>query len=810
MPAMRKSYAYNRFVVLDAFHFLSLYLWPPMQGPLKKLFTARRSIWHFAALAAMAAPAWGQAADSLRLRSTPALTEALPDNPEAPTLIMGKQITGRSELETTIEGNAELRRPGLSIFSDRLTYDQATDRATAQGNVRVNSAGDRYTATEGELQVDAFQGFMLRPTYQFLANGAHGEAERIDFLDEDRAVIQDAGYTTCRRDGPGWMPDWLLQANRLSIDQEAEVGHISGGVLEFKGIPVPLPSMSFPLTDRRKSGWLAPTVGLDSTSGLSLEVPYYWNIAPNRDMTLTPTAMLRRGVDLNTEFRYLENDYDGRINANIMPNDKLRGRTRWGFFGRHNGSIDTGIDAIGRLGLGLNLNRVSDDNYWRDFTRSGLSLTTRLLANDAALSWSRGDFSLVARALKWQTLQDVTAPIVPPYDRLPQIIGRWGKINDRGFDYHLEADYTRFRADSSLTLQPNADRSVVMAQVARPWILPWGFFTPRMQLHASSYQFSRPLASGDSSYSRVLPTLSLDSGLVFERNASYFGRGFVQTLEPRVKYVYTPYRNQNMLPNYDSGNYDFNFATIWSENAFAGHDRIVDNNLVTVGLTSRLLDPATGGEVVRLGIAQRYRFVPQQVTLPGGTPEGKGWSDIMLGASVNWSPDWSVDSVAQYNIRNHNSTRTTVGLRYSPSNYRTVSLAYRRERDLGSQQVDIGWQWPLNDLWGDRGLDLGRGQGQGPGRWYAVGRLNYSIPDRSVVDGVLGIEYDACCWIGRVVVERLQSGISTSTKRIMFQLEFVGFSRVGNNPLRTLRNSIPRYQYLREDIKSPSRFTQYD
>lgn len=787
-----------------------------MQRPLKSSFPAfRQRPLYAAVLALLAASAWAQPeepqASPLQLRSTPVLEEQLPEQPQGAVIVTGDRVTGRSELETDIEGEAELRRPGLTVRSDRITYDQATDRAKAQGSVRINSEGNRYTGTEGELQVDAFEGFMLQPTYEFLANGGHGEAERIDFLDPERAVIRNASYTTCRRNGPDWMPAWLLRASSMSIDQEEDEGQAEGATLEFKGVPVPLPSMSFPLSDRRKSGWLPPAMGLDSTSGLILSAPYYWNIAPNRDITWMPTVMARRGVDMGGEFRYLENNYDGRINANVMPNDKLRDRSRWGFFSRHNGTIDTGLDAIGSLGLGLNVNRVSDDNYWRDFARGGLSLTTRLLATDAALSWGRGDFSLVARALKWQTLQDVTAPIVPPYDRLPQVTGRWGRTNvGAGFDYSVEADYTRFRADASLTNQPNGDRSVLFAQGAYPMLRPWGFFTPRVQLHASNYQFDRALANGQNAASRLVPTLSLDGGLVFERQATYLGRGFLQTLEPRVKYVYTPYRDQSMLPNYDSGIYDFNFATIWSENSFAGHDRVVDNNLVTFGLTSRLLDAGTGAEVLRLGIAQRYRFVPQQVTLPGGAPAARGLSDIMLGTSINWDPRWSFDSVAQYNIRTHQSTRSTVGVRYSPSDYRTISVAYRRERDLNSQQVDVGWQWPLNDLWGDRGQSLGHGHGQGSGRWYSVGRLNYSVSDRAIVDGILGIEYDAGCWIGRVVVERMQSGLTSSNKRIMFQLEFVGFSRVGSNPLRTLRNSIPRYQYLREEITSPSRFTQYE
>ena len=769
-----------------------------------------------AALAQSPAPVTAPPANDapLTLHASPVLAETVPERSGQASIVYGEHITGRPNLETVIEGDAELRQPGLVLRSNRLTYDQTTDVVTANGDVRINSRGDRFSGVEGQIQVDAFEGFVLQPTYELLATGGHGQGERADFHDRDRATVYAGDYTTCRRGGPDWMPDWILRAQRLDLDQEDQEGHAEGAVLEFKGVPIlPLPSMSFPLSDQRKSGWLPPTVGLDNKSGLNLAVPYYWNIAPNRDASLTPEVMLRRGIDLGGQFRYLESNYSGQLNANYMPNDKLRDRDRWGYFARHNGLYDTGVSAIGGVGLGLNLNRVSDNDYWRDFTRKGLSLTTRLLANDGILSWAKGDFSASARALKWQTLQDVTAPIVPPYDRLPQLTGRWGKINDRGFDYSIEADYTRFRADRLLTRQPNADRSYVWAQASHPFVRPWGFFTPKVQVHSAHYQFSDGLVGGETSASRTVPTLSLDGGLVFERDASYFGRAFRQTLEPRLMYVYTPYRNQNLIPNYDTGPYDFNFATIWSENAFAGHDRVVDNNLVTAGLTTRLLDPETGAEAVRLGVAQRYRFSPQKVVLPGGTPNARGLSDLMLGASINWNPQWSFDTVVQYNPDTHRSTRTTVHARYSPGKYRTLSVAYRNQRDLLSESLDVGWQWPLGDLVGRRG-ELGTtsrgGGGSCTGRWYGVGRLNYSLRDKKLVDAVVGVEYDAGCWIGRVVFEKLTSSVTSSTKRIMFQLEFIGLSKLGTNPLRSLRNNIPGYQYLRQETTTPSRFTAYD
>lgn len=287
-----------------------------------------------------------------------------------------------------------------------------------------------------------------------------------------------------------------------------------------------------------------------------------------------------------------------------------------------------------------------------------------------------------------------------------------------------------------------------------------------------------------------MPTVSLDSGLVFERDASYVGRNFRQTLEPRAFYVYTPYRDQSLLPNYDSGAYDFNFTSIYTENAYVGNDRIADNNLLTLGVTTRLLDPVTGGEAARFGIAQRLRFADQRVTLPGETAANERVSDLLLGASINGERTWSADTTLQYNPKTNSSIRTTLGGRYMPGNYRLISATYRLQRG-SSEQLDLGWQWPINDLWGDKGQNLGPGQGQGPGRWYAVGRLNYSLKDRKPVDVLAGIEYDAGCWISRVVLDRLQSSTSSANTRIMLQLEFVGFSHIGTNPLKTLRSNIP-------------------
>jgi LPS-assembly protein len=766
---------------------------------------------HGAWVQAQQAPA--PAADGISLKASPLLQEQIPEatRKQLPTFVEGDRTSGRPELETTVEGNAVLRKGDTVIRADRLEYYQPDDLAKARGNVRLNRAGNIYEGSELELKVDSFEGFFNETRYQFLKNEAHGTADRVDFLDDKRAVVRNATYTTCRREpGPSWMPDWILRASSIRLDTEEDVGRAEDALLTFFGVPVlPVPGISFPLSDQRKTGLLPPTIGLDSTSGFELTLPYYLNIAPNRDATLFPTLMSKRGIDFGGEFRYLEQDYRGQLRASLMPSDTLRDRKRWSYAALHEGLIRTGVPRLGNLGVNLNLNRVSDDNYWRDFSRASSSLTQRLLANDGVLSWSEGNLSAFARTLKWQTLQDVSSPIVPPYDRLPQVVGRYVRSNVNGFDFSAEADYTQFQSVAALTGQPNAKRTFLLTQLSRPFVTPGSFITPKIQLHQTNYQFDAPLVNGSTSASRVVPTLSLDSGLVLERQASYFGRSFLQTLEPRAFYTYTPFRDQRLLPNYDSGANDFNFATIYTENAFAGHDRISDNNLLTVGVTSRLLDPDDGSEIARVGIAQRLRFKDQFVTLPGGVPVSERLSDVLVGGSFNWDKRWSFDSTVQFNPKTNQSIRTSIGGRYSPSDYRVVSAAYRLQRGL-SEQVDIGWQWPLNDLWGDRGQDLGAGRGQGEGRWYSVGRVNYSLRERKLVDTLVGLEYDAGCWLGRIVVERLQSSTSTSNKRILFQLEFVGFTRLGSNPLQTLKDNIPRYQYLRDKVTAPSRFTNYD
>ena len=784
------------------------------------------------AWAALAAPASASAqtapssrdAAGVGLKPSPALQENLPPDvrPQLPTFVSGDKIDGQTDGVVTVEGNAELRRHDTVIRADRLEFDQRSNEAKAQGGVLVNRNGNRFEGPELQLNVDTNKGTFQKPTFSLLQSEGQGDASRVDFLDADRLSAFDARYSTCpRTPGVPWMPDWLIRASRVDLDNTKQEGTAVGGVLEFKGLPIlGAPYFSFPLTDARKSGFLPPSINLDNVSGLEISLPYYLNLAPNIDATLFPTLMSKRGVDLAGELRYLQPRWSGQVRAAYMPSDQLRNTNRWGYSVQHSQAL-SGVPGLRVLGLDgalsarLNLNRVSDDNYWRDFPRSSTSLTTRLLASDGVLSWGRGPWSFSAGAYRWQTLQDIEAPIIPPYDRLPSLAARYVQ-NDftlaglRGWDTTLLTEYTRFRSDRQLTGQANGERTLAVAEISRRWETPGWYVKPRLQLHTTQYRFDTPLSDGSLSASRALPSASVDSGLVFERSASYFGRAFTQTLEPRAFFTYTPFRDQSRLPNYDSGANDFNFASIYSENVFVGNDRISDTHALTLGASSRLLDPDTGAEVVRLGVAQRYLLRDQEVTLPGGAPQRERLSDVLLGARVQWDPRWQTDATVQFNPKTRDSTRTTLGARYAPSNFRVLNAAYRLQRGV-SEQFDVGWQWPLADFTSTPAPSQGMpGRGLGAGRWYSVGRVNYSVPDRKIVDLVAGFEYDAGCWIGRLVLERLQVGTSSANQRILFQLEFSGFSRLGSNPLQSLKANSPRYQYLREEINPPSRFQQYD
>ncbi len=733
---------------------------------------------------------------------------------DAPIELQAREIRGRPDLDATAEGQVELRRGPLELQADWLSYEQAQDLAVARGNVRLRNASGRYSGSELQLHLQRFEGFVLQPTYEFDRLQAGGRAQRMDFIDNKRSVAYQAWYTSCPRED-GDNPAWVLQTTRVQLDFENNEGVAEGAVLRFLDIPIlALPTLSFPLGDGRKSGWLPPTVDFDTRSGLSLAVPYYWNIAPNRDATFTPQLIVRRGAALDSELRWLEPGHSGRIQADLLPNDRAAGRSRWALSGEHDGALALNtrwhVDGL----------RVSDDSWWKDFPKDSRSLNARLLPlrleaeHDLNGAWGKG--LVYARMLRWQVLQGSDVVVLSPYERMPQLgLQLAGAVaGGLGLQYALQTEANRFvlpdRAGSPA--EPTGWRAHVLGSLSWPLRQPGSWVVPRLSVNAASYALDQTLVDGRRHAARVIPSMSIDAGLEFDRATTLFGRSFRQTLEPRALYVNTPYRNQTGLPNFDSAAKDFNVNSIFSDNAFSGIDRVSDAHQLTAGVTTRLVDAATGAETMRLGVVQRVLLRTQQVT-PEGLPFSQRWSDVFLFGSANAGAGLTLEGSLQYSPDIQRAVRSIGSVRWNPGEYRTLSTTYRLTRGL-TEQLELGWQWPI---W-KSALAAGTGRAATAtssgsscgGTWYAVGRVNYSLKDSRITDSILGLEYDAGCWIMRVVAERLSTGRSEATTHIQLQLELVGLSRLGSNPLKVLKDNIPGYRLLRdersESIPAPPRY----
>ncbi len=760
------------------------------------------------------------AAAALLCGSWPARAQAtkpLVAQPGEPVVLEADDIEMHLNQAAKARGNVSLRQGDLKLRSDTLDYVESRNEVHAAGNVRIDRAGDRYWGPELTLDVQAYRGEFIQPHYWLARTGAGGQASRAEFLDKSRSNLFDATYTSCPIDGSD-QPDWLLSADRVSIDMARNEGVAEGAVLRFLGVPIlGLPRMSFPVTGERKSGWLPPNINLDSRSGFEVSVPYYWNIAPNLDSTITPMISNKRGPGFAAELRYLADSDEGVVRTQVLPDDRQERSARYALDLQHRGRFGDRTTYV------ANVQRVSDDNYWKDFPRVVPSLTQRLLPQDVSIlrryDRADNDLDVYARVQNWQVLQSLDVDgIAPPYQRSPQVgIRVRGAFLD-AWRYRAETEVNRFTLPDAAPLPAGVTEGIagqrwhLLASLERRFGNSGWWVAPRASINVASYHTEEPMSDGRRTGTRTIPTFSVDSGLMFERDARLFGRAVRQTLEPRLLYVKTPYREQSTFPNFDSAAKDFNFVSIFSDNAFSGVDWVSDSNQITVGATTRFLDAGSGAELLRLGLAQRYVFVNQRILpeCPPGTLGTEGCtqpeerlSDLLLLGSSRMSPAWVLDGTVEYNPSTDRSVRSVLSARYNPEPYHTVGLTYRFARGL-SEQFELGWQWPIYRR--DRSsASASDGSGQPcQGTLYGVGRVNYSAQDSRITDSIFGVEYDAGCWIGRVVAERLSTGRSEATTRLLLQLELVGLSRLGSNPLSTLMENVPGYRLLRDDSSPPT------
>ncbi len=690
----------------------------------------------------------------------------------APTNVSAEQMTGRPDRELVLERDVEIVRGGTTMTSDKATYWIAEDEIEAVGNVKMTRFGDRYTGDKLRYKMDAGTGFADNPTFHIKANNGQGGAERIDFLGEDRARITEGTYSTC--EGPD--PDWYLRANTMTLDKGRDAGTAGTTLVYFKGVPiVGTPYMSFPLSDARKSGVLPPTMGTTSRGGFEVMVPYYFNIAPNRDFTFSPRFIAKRGLQLGGEARYLGQNYAGETRFEYLANDRETKTDRYSLSTLHTQRLSP------QATFGWNINSASDNDYPRDFSRNLATSTNRLLLRDIYFNYAGDYWNATARASSYQVLQDVLSPITRPYDRLPQLSFTSARYDVGGFDWTANAEATSFYHPTLVRGQ----RYVVNPSLSYPIVRPGYFITPKVSLHASSYSVEDPTTNAQSSYNRTLPTMSLDSGLIFERPASFLGQSMTQTFEPRLFYVKTPYRDQSNIPIFDSALADLSFAQIFAENRFIGNDRISDANQLTVAATTRFIED-NGVERLRLALGQRFYFTDSQVTLPNQVATTDKKSDILASGMLKLSDTLSTEGNLQYSATQKTLSRANYGLSWRPADKKVLNLTYRRDKANELSQIDVSGQWPLST------------------RWYGVGRINYSLSDGTqtvstnnrIAEGLLGLEYKADCWIFRIVAQRLPTGTSQANTSLFFQLELSGLTRLGSDPLTAIRRNVPGYQMI--------------
>ncbi len=717
------------------------------------------------------------------------LTRGSKDNELHPTFVAADRIHGQNDVETVAEGNVELRKIGTVLTTDRLTYREENDEVEAIGNVHLLQNEDIITGPRMRLRVEDNIGYFDEPNYiikrtvKDAAPGqrttGYGQAQRINFEGEDHYRLTDATYSTC---GPG-IPGWYAHTGEMKLDYEKSEGEANDATLVFQNVPILYsPWLSFSLDNHRKSGLLSPTFGTTSKSGIEITQPYYINIAPNMDATISPRFMMKRGVEWNGEFRYLEQNYNGVVQGELLPNDLLTHSRRSSYSLQHNQNFGLGFSG------NLSLNGVSDDSYFTDLSTRMSNIAQNNLLRQGVFSYASTWWNASAMAQSFQTLQDPALPTVAvPYRRLPQLTLNATRADlPLGGVFAFNSEYVNFAHPS----QTEGTRATLYPQLSLPLQTTAFYLTPKLGLHSTSYNLDHQGTGIPDKISRSVPIFSIDSGVTFERPVETFGREQTQTLEPRLYYLKVPTRDQSQIPAFDTGIADFNYAQIFSDNRYSGGDRIGDANQLTAAVVSRLLDRESGAELLRGSIGQRYYFKNQEVTLPGETARTNNMADFLATLGGQVIPKVSFDTAVQYNLHENQFNKITLSGRYQPEYAHVLSASYRYNRDQvtlinNDRQIDLSGQWPL---WGG---------------WSGVGRYNYSLADHRIIESVGGLEYNGGCWVSRVVLQRIATATGDSSTAFFIQLELNGFSNIGSNPMDMLKRNIPGYGRINQPAADP-------
>lgn len=715
------------------------------------------------------------------LKSSTGLTTAKPLAAPGPTHFEADTIQGHTQRELIAEGGVLMRNAREQMQADWVRYDQPEDLAEARGNVVFMRGQDRIEGSVLKLKLTARLGEMQ--DVRFTLSGeegkrVHGAATSLIFAGPDVYRMQEASYTTC---APG-DPDWALTMGDLRLDYVSSIGSARNVKVNFLDVPILYtPWMDFALDDRRKNGFLSPTYGASDERGLELMTPWYWNIAPNRDATITPRLMTKRGLQIAGEFRYLEAAYSGELNGELLPNDQAAGRDRYLYRLSHRQKFNANWTGS------VDYQRVSDDSYFSNLSSQVKQTSQVNLARQIDLRYDGGWWQATGLAQRFQTLQDPAAAVIEPYSRLPQITLTASRDLDwsekggfgAGMRFDFTSDMTYFDHPANSRVQ--GARVHANPMLSFPLQTPFSVVTPRLGWYLSHYELDDATLgqqdsqgnTGFASTTRSLPVFSLDSSLILERDWLFRGKSYIQTLEPRAYYVYIPYKDQTRIPVFDSSSRELSLDQLFAENQYIGVDRINDANQLTLAVTSRVLDSDSGAERFQVTLGQRYYFSDQRVTL-SGPPRAAKSTELLAQASGQINAAVRLNAGIQFDTGDGQLNKANLGgnWRYSPG--RLFNADYRYTRD-SLDQIDVSFQWPLAP------------------KWYGLGRLNYSLRDSRLVEGLVGFEYNPGCWSLRGVMQQLVTTEAKSTSAFFLQLELRGLTKLGPNPLDVLKRSITGY-----------------
>ncbi len=640
------------------------------------------------------------------------------------------------------------------------TYSQSAITNDKTGNRRANKLyTENSDPNNSKLEDDADN--------QKKSVSSRGDAEMIFFEGPDKKRLKSTRYTTCE----AGVDDWYIKSTEMKINNYTQSAEAKNAYIEFKGVPILYsPYLSFSFSGQRESGLLSPTIGSTSKSGLEVSIPYYWNISPNLDATLGTRFFSKRGLQLQGEFRYLNQRYSGIDNIEYLNNDQQTGDTRYYANLKHQQDLGGGWSA------GYEIEKVSDDKYFSELSTHIISTSRVNLPQGAHIAYGGDIWKFSGLVQKYQTLDKISYP----YQVLPQLNLAANKDWDN-LTANLTTQFTYFDRDPKATLAATGSRSLAYPSVSMPLLKPYGFITPKIGIHTTSYSLNNNdfIVNGstlsNNSPTRTLPIMSLDSGLYFDRQVRIVKNSYTQTIEPRMYYVYIPYQNQSRLPVFDTGLADLNYGTLFSENQFTGSDRINNANQLSLALTARMIDNKSGDERLSATLGQRFYFTDQKVVLPGVLPTKRNTSDIIGGLTARLSTKWNVDTFLQYSPDTNSVVRNNILAHYNPEPGKVLNFGYRYT-DALLEQFDISGQWPLG-----HGL-------------YGVGRMNYSLRDNKVIESLAGVEYDAGCWQTRTVVQRVTTATADANYAIFFQLELGGLASIGSNPLKLLKRSVQGFR----------------